>query len=1095
MLWSLFFCSACSNKSNNADRLNDIAYYHYYRSLDSVRIYADSILENKTYDALSRAEALNHLAFYYIAKMDYEKADSLLTLASKTTKNHIERLVTAVQQMRLCQRRSDNKSFYEYRHKALQHIHRISEEIPIEHSSDYNTSNGISEVSALSSGLSSHMLKRLRYAETEFQIVSSAYFYYVSLKDEAAKAILSINDRLLEEQDTAQYISYLYSIGSGGIISSGKQTEIFQEEFNYLADCYLLANQGNYKYWKANALQAIAEHLLDNLADSAFYHTNAAFLKFINTENISPENLPGYLSEKSLSIFTNYGDYYQKSAAWRTLSECYFHVEDYPGSIYCLDNALNSNKRLKKSPSLLSSIYENLSISFAAINKKQQSDEYRNKFLDLQEFTRQDRQYEARATQLDRSLKSLNIILFIVVTISVILILTLLYLLIRRHINISNGTNSKSTLLQKEEKHYQELLRDISEDKEEILENIEVQRINLSRQQMIYEENRARLSLIDSLTPLIGRMLHEMECLTSREEYETKKTGRMEYVGELAQSINSSNNVLTDWIKLQSGIFLLQIETINLKEIFSLIEKNAASFRQHGITLITHLDDESLSIKADKALTIFMLNTLCDNARKYTPAGGTVTIDAKPKDQMVEISVTDTGVGMTEAETSNIFDKSVIIDQTSKGGSAQLDQQSHGYGILNCKGIIEKYRKTSPIFSSSTIGVESKISKGTKFFFTLPRSIRGLIVILLSVFAPINSHADDDSPDSALYLSASTYADSLYMMNIKGCHMDALHYAELCTIAINDIYRSTQPSNVSDTLMMYDSLSSYPEIRWWVKSAKMPYDIILTLRNETAVAALGLHRWDLYNYNNAAYIQLFREMSEDKSLSEYCLGMQHTESNRNVAIMLLILLLVCFIPIYYLLYYRYVILDTKKGIAILRKNLENSTEELESQKDMFHKLQFESDRLRIKNNIIANNLSSIKHETMYYPSRILNMIERHESINDMEEILRYYRALSEVLTHQARSNASDILPPSTLRNMAFEYMFKICKQKQSQIIPADYDDQQYEYYVIPIINNDVYIIKALTQTVRDLGETYGLRRCGVIETDANIKVILPKTRN
>ena len=79
-LWGLFFlCSACTATSEKtAERLNDIAFAYHYRSLDSVRVYSDSVLNNYSSYENAYAEALNHLAFYYIGKMRYDVADSLL---------------------------------------------------------------------------------------------------------------------------------------------------------------------------------------------------------------------------------------------------------------------------------------------------------------------------------------------------------------------------------------------------------------------------------------------------------------------------------------------------------------------------------------------------------------------------------------------------------------------------------------------------------------------------------------------------------------------------------------------------------------------------------------------------------------------------------------------------------------------------------------------------------------------------------------------------------------------------------------------------------------------------------------------------------
>ena len=97
------------------------------------------------------------------------------------------------------------------------------------------------------------------------------------------------------------------------------------------------------------------------------------------------------------------------------------------------------------------------------------------------------------------------------------------------------------------------------------------------------------------------------------------------------------------------------------------------------------------------------------------------------------------------------------------------------------------------------------------------------------------------------------------------------------------------------------------EIKWFEDSVKTNYNVILDLRNESAVAALALHKWQLYNSNNKVYTQLFRERSADSTLPDYVRTMQTSENSKMVAIILLSLLLLQLPIAYYLLYYRHVV--------------------------------------------------------------------------------------------------------------------------------------------------------------------------------------------
>lgn len=107
--------------------------------------------------------------------------------------------------MRLCQRESENKKFYDSRERAQARLKRINEE---------------------KKSLPERLSRRLNYAESEFLIVSSTYYYYLGLVDKAKHAILQIDSITEIYKDTAQYINYLYQLGSGGLIE-GKHSMMF----------------------------------------------------------------------------------------------------------------------------------------------------------------------------------------------------------------------------------------------------------------------------------------------------------------------------------------------------------------------------------------------------------------------------------------------------------------------------------------------------------------------------------------------------------------------------------------------------------------------------------------------------------------------------------------------------------------------------------------------------------------------------------------------------------------------------------------------------------------------------------------------------
>ena len=126
---STILISACSRPDRSAvDKLNSLSYAYHYRNIDSAQ--ANAVRAYKLSDGYSegRAEACNNQAFVCIVRMQYDEAETLLDEVLETSDNQVERMVAYVQHMRLCQRRSRNREFHEYRQLADGALSRINEE-------------------------------------------------------------------------------------------------------------------------------------------------------------------------------------------------------------------------------------------------------------------------------------------------------------------------------------------------------------------------------------------------------------------------------------------------------------------------------------------------------------------------------------------------------------------------------------------------------------------------------------------------------------------------------------------------------------------------------------------------------------------------------------------------------------------------------------------------------------------------------------------------------------------------------------------------------------------------------------------------------
>ena len=1161
----LLFFSACNAPHRQqVDDYNDKAYAAHYRNLDSVKIYAKQALALSNGYNTGKAEALNNLAFVYLMQMHFDKAYATLNEVMGSTDDQVELLVADIQMMRLCQRESNNKEYYDYNEEANKRFLRINEDKRL---------------------LTDRQRRRMVYARSEYAIVSSTYYYYVGLEQPSVRALSAINPDGEIQTDMPQLLAYLYNVGAGGIFTKGKQEEINQKEFDYLIRCYMLAIHHNYPYWEANSLQALSEHLVNDKSREALIRDNLPSFKYLKVGNLPDSLIAGNLAERSLSIFQKYGDVYQTAGSYRTLASCYWQIKDYRSALICLQNALKQNPAINQAPDLVASIREQLSVVYSAMDNKQASDYNRNIYLDLQEQTRQDRYYEARADQLDSTSQQLNIMIIAIgLIIIVILSLLIIFHYLRRRADNQSELNKLLLPLEEWKHHNVAYMAQLDDEYTEISEQLTISNIHLIDNKRRYLEQRAKVSLVNSIMPLINRMLHEINKLKRGGESEAVRSERYTYIRELTDMINDLNSTLTEWIQLRQGRLSLHIESFPVQQVFDIVKKGRMAFQLKGVQL--KVEDTTAIVKADRILTLFMVNTLADNARKFTPAGGKVCIKAVEEADYVELSVEDTGCGINEETQQHLFDRKPIHDQK--------DSTSHGFGLMNCNGIINKYRKISQIFTVCQIGVKSEENKGSRFFFRLPKGVSRVLLFLLIAFSSLctaqaRPQRDNDKAAAIArkdYMTlAGIYADSAYFSNINGQYEQTLRFADTCRYYINQQYHKLYPHGKL-FMQRIGSLSNVAaEIKWFHANVPVDYRVILDIRNESAVAALALHEWDLYKYNNNVYTHLFKERSADNSLGEYCRMMMKSETNKNVAIALLVLLLLSILPVYYVMYYRHrltfqfcieqikhinavllsdvsvekklkevdrvnsdrlperlrnIVQQIREALVASQEASQKSKADIEAQEDEVHCVEYENERLHISNSILDNCLSTLKHETMYYPSRIRQLVETDtdSQLEAIDELAVYYKELYSLLSQQAMHQVRAIklmaksvdiatlvpenkfkqplapIPPVAGDPVMIAYLFDILySENQSQPLRITAEEHQKQYVILHVLLSSMHLSAeecrelfspqaqgmmffSCRQIVRDNGEATNRRGCGIIakptEEGTEIQITLAK---
>jgi signal transduction histidine kinase len=170
-------------------------------------------------------------------------------------------------------------------------------------------------------------------------------------------------------------------------------------------------------------------------------------------------------------------------------------------------------------------------------------------------------------------------------------------------------------------------------------------------------------------------------------------------------------NDLLDVARLEAGRLVRKQENVDLSKLIEdmvvLMEPRA---REQKISLLCSCENPR-PVKADPANIEEILNNLLSNAINYSPQGGTVAVRARDVSEFVEITVSDTGVGIAAEELPKIFDKFYRVKHPKT-----RHVTGTGLGLSIVKGIVEAYQ--------GSIRVESVPGQGTTFTLRLPAARR-----------------------------------------------------------------------------------------------------------------------------------------------------------------------------------------------------------------------------------------------------------------------------------------------------------------------------------------------------------------------------------
>ncbi len=177
-------------------------------------------------------------------------------------------------------------------------------------------------------------------------------------------------------------------------------------------------------------------------------------------------------------------------------------------------------------------------------------------------------------------------------------------------------------------------------------------------------------------------------------------------ISELSVQTYQLLDNLLKWSRLQSGRTQVQMENLHLSmELTPTIDLLRQTAAQKDIS-VSCLIDESICVRADRNMIATIVRNIASNGIKFTRNGGAITIAATRMGGLVQVSISDTGVGMDPEVLATLFH----IDKT-KSTKGTNDEKGSGLGLVLCKDMVALH--------GQRIWVESEVGVGSVFRFTL----------------------------------------------------------------------------------------------------------------------------------------------------------------------------------------------------------------------------------------------------------------------------------------------------------------------------------------------------------------------------------------
>jgi len=473
---------------------------------------------------------------------------------------------------------------------------------------------------------------------------------------------------------------------------------------------YIINNLGvlyeqNEEYEKAFEYYSMTLKLIEELGDKeriAIAYNNLA-KSYYDLKNYEKSLIFNF---KSLRISEEIGDKLGIARSYKNIGKTYLKLNDYNKVLHNLEQGLKVAKEIK-SKYILQDTYLSLSEYYSATNDFRKAYIYHKLFSQEKEsifnekssvkiaemrifYDTENKEKEIRLLIKDNKIQT-NLRNFLIIFSVLILVIAI--------ISYNRFQLKKKTYILLQEKNKQ--LKETNQKL--IVSEKNLKTLNATKDKFF--------SIIahDLKTPFNALLGFSELLYKNLDNYNKEKIRK--YSNVIYHSARTLFNLienLLQWSGTQTGSIDFNPEEYDLREtvnnVISLLKMSADN---KNINLYSEIQ-EPVFVYADKNIISTVIRNLLNNAIKFTQANGEVKITASSKNGVIEISVIDSGIGISKDNIKNLF--KIDLYYSTKGTTGE---KGTGLGLILCKEFIEK--------NGGEIWVESEAGKGSIFFFTLPK--------------------------------------------------------------------------------------------------------------------------------------------------------------------------------------------------------------------------------------------------------------------------------------------------------------------------------------------------------------------------------------